>query len=51
MEVIMSLFKLYFLLQEWPVYIRIPQRDVFQIISWKEIRESGTFCGDCSKAQ
>lgn len=51
MEVIMSLFKLYSLLDEWPVYIHIPQRNVFQIISRKEIKESGTFCGDCSKAQ
>lgn len=52
MESIMSLFKLYFLLQEWPVYIDIPQGDVFEIISCMEVKEStSTFCGDFSKTQ
>lgn len=40
-----------FLLQEWPVYIDIPQGDVFEIISCMEVKESSTFCGDFSKTQ
>ena len=51
MESITSLFKLYFLLQEWPVYIDIPQGDVFEIISCMEVKESSAFCGDFSKTQ
>ena len=51
MESITSLFKLYFLLQEWPVYIDIPQGDVFEIISCLEVKESSAFCGDFSKTQ
>ena len=38
MEVIMSLFKLYSLLEEWPLYMRIPQRDVFQISLGRKLK-------------